>query len=225
MPRLLVIGKESKTLTELCSGLTQNGFSCSFISYSDGPLEEIIAKSPDLVIMELDGNLVNSKIRKLAQKIKPPGKHLPVIALVTREMLNDIDDRLGVDDVLISPYDVKELFLRIKLLLYRSSNLDSDELIKCDGLLIDLPRCEVTLDGAVIELTFKEYELLKFLASNRDRVYTRQTLLNRVWGYDYFSGDRTVDVHIRRLRSKIEDSRHSFIETVRSIGYRFRADK
>ena len=73
-------------------------------------------------------------------------------------------------------------------------------------------------------LTFKEYELLKFLARTSGRVFTREALLNRVWGYDYYGGDRTVDVHIRRLRSKIEDSSHTFIETVRNIGYRFRKD-
>ena len=71
-------------------------------------------------------------------------------------------------------------------------------------------------------LTFREYELLKFLAGNRGRVFTREALLNKVWGYDYYGGDRTVDVHIRRLRSKTEDSNHAFIETVRNIGYRFK---
>jgi len=100
--------------------------------------------------------------------------------------------------------------------------MDTGELIKCDGLVIDLAKCEVTMGCKVVELTFKEYELLKFLASNRGRVYTREALLDKVWGYDYYGGDRTVDVHIRRLRSKIEDSKHTFIETVRNIGYRFR---
>jgi len=85
-----------------------------------------------------------------------------------------------------------------------------------------MDNCEVTVDGRLVTLTFKEYELLRFLASNRGRVFTRDVLLNEVWGYDYYGGDRTVDVHIRRLRSKIEDSTHIFIETVRNIGYRFR---
>jgi two-component system alkaline phosphatase synthesis response regulator PhoP len=75
----------------------------------------------------------------------------------------------------------------------------------------------------VVEFTFREYELLRFLAANEGRVFTRDTLLDRVWGYDYYGGDRTVDVHIRRLRSKIEDAGHTFIETVRNIGYRFRS--
>jgi two-component system alkaline phosphatase synthesis response regulator PhoP len=148
---------------------------------------------------------------------------LPVIALVTRETLNSIDGHLDIaDDFLVSPYDVKEVVLRIKRLLNKTGNLDSGELIECDGLMIDPANCEVTLEGKVVELTFKEYELLKFLAGHRGRVFTRETLLDRVWGYDYYGGDRTVDVHIRRLRSKIEYSNHTFIETVRSIGYRFR---
>lgn len=90
--------------------------------------------------------------------------------------------------------------------------------------MIDPAQCEVTLEGEVVELTFKEYELLRFLASNRGRVFTREALLNWVWGYDYYGGERTVDVHVRRLRSKIEDSKHVFIETVRNIGYRFKKD-
>ena len=88
--------------------------------------------------------------------------------------------------------------------------------------MIDLARCEVSVNDEPVLLTFKEYELLKFLASNKDRVFTRESLLNKVWGYDYYGGDRTVDVHIRRLRSKIEDSTHTFIETVRNVGYKFR---
>jgi two-component system alkaline phosphatase synthesis response regulator PhoP len=114
------------------------------------------------------------------------------------------------------------LVLRIKRLLNkRNGNQDDGELIRFDGLIIDLAKCEVTVDSRVVALTFREYELLKFLASNKGRVYTRDALLNKVWGYDYYGGDRTVDVHIRRLRSKIDDAKHTFIETVRNIGYRF----
>ena len=98
---------------------------------------------------------------------------------------------------------------------------ESSELIKDGDLVIDLAKYEVSVGGRPVLLTFREYELLKFMTSNRGRVFTREALLTKVWGYDYFGGDRTVDVHIRRLRSKIEDSHHTFIETVRSIGYRF----
>ena len=92
-------------------------------------------------------------------------------------------------------------------------------------LVIDLANCEVRVGGKIVELTFKEYELLKFLARDRGRVFSREALLNKVWGYDYFGGDRTVDVHVRRLRSKIEISGQTFIETVRNIGYRFKKGK
>ena len=99
--------------------------------------------------------------------------------------------------------------------------MESEDIIRCGDLVIDSVKCEVSLSGKPIILTFKEYQLLKFLASNKGKVFTREALLNKVWGWDYYGGDRTVDVHIRRLRSKIEDINHSFIETIRNIGYRF----
>ena len=114
--------------------------------------------------------------------------------------------------------------LRVKRLLRKTNNTDTSEVIKCGDLVIDIAKYEVSINGKLIELTFREYELLRFLASNPGRVFTRDALLNKVWGYDYYGGDRTVDVHIRRLRSKIEDSSHTFIETIRNIGYRFKCN-
>ena len=221
MLRLLMVAQETETLAELRSELIQNGFACSVVPHGNGLAEEIITYRPDLVLVEMDGDLTYSRTWGLIQGLKQES-HLPVMALVPRETLGNIDGHLDADDFLTSPYDTRELALRIKRLLYRTRNMDSGELIKCDGLVIDLARCEVTVDGRIVELTFKEYELLKFLASNRGRVYTREALLDKVWGYDYYGGDRTVDVHVRRLRSKIEDSSHTFIETVRNIGYRFK---
>ena len=114
--------------------------------------------------------------------------------------------------------------IRINRVLRKTVKNESSEQIKCDGLTIDLATCEVTVNGKIVELTFKEYEMLKLLASNKGRVYTREALLDKIWGYDYYGGDRTVDVHVRRLRSKIEDASHTYIETVRNIGYRFIKD-
>jgi two-component system alkaline phosphatase synthesis response regulator PhoP len=94
--------------------------------------------------------------------------------------------------------------------------------LRCGDLTIDLANYMVFVAGRQVNLTYKEYELLRFLAANADTVFTRETLLNKVWGYDFYGGARTVDVHVRRLRSKIEDRHHSFIETVRNVGYRFR---
>jgi DNA-binding response OmpR family regulator len=122
----------------------------------------------------------------------------------------------------VKPWEATEVITRIKRILRQKESMESEEMLRCGDLVIDLSKYEVSLGGKPIILTFKEYQLLKFLASNRGKVFTREALLNKVWGWDYYGGDRTVDVHIRRLRSKIEDKEHSFIETIRNIGYKFR---
>ncbi len=222
---IFIIAEQSQTVTELRSELVRNGFTCSIAANENELIERAAGQFPDLALVEMDGLSVNPGIRELCQRIKL-ARQLPIIALVSGEIADSLDIDLRIDDFIIQPCNVNELALRIKRLLNRSlEGVDSDELIKCDGLVIDLAKCEVTMEGKVVELTFKEYELLKFLAGNRGRVYSRQVLLDKVCGYDYYGGDRTVDVHVRRLRSKIEDSKHSFIETVRNIGYRFTKDR
>lgn len=224
MLNLLIIAQESKALEELSAGLVQNGFACSVIPPSQEIMEQVACQSPNLVLAEMDSRWSTSRIRELSQRIKQE-THLPIIALITREVFDNDDSHLdAVDDFVTKPYDPQELGLRVKRLLHTTKQIDSGELMTCGDLLINLANCEVTLCGRVIMLTFMEYELLKFLAGKKGRVFTRQVLLNMVWGYDYYGGDRTVDVHIRRLRSKIEDSSHTFIETVRNIGYKFRED-
>jgi len=216
----VIIAQENKVLAGLYANLVQSGFACSVTSYDEGVTQWVARQSPDLLVVEMDSHLPNSKTCEFIHRMNR-GNSLPIIALVARETLNSIDGHLDADDFITSPYDAKELVLRAKRLLHKTKIMDSGELIKCDGLVIDLAKCEVTIEGKVIELTFKEYQLLKFLASNKGRVYTREELLNKVWGYDYYGGDRTVDVHVRRLRGKIEDSKHNYIETVRNMGYRF----
>jgi DNA-binding response OmpR family regulator len=112
------------------------------------------------------------------------------------------------------------LITRINRLVKKETEVATEQ-IRTAGITIDPDKYEVYVNGKLVSLTFKEYELLKFLASHPGRVFTRDALLNQVWSQDYFGGDRTVDVHIRRLRSKIEDPTHVYIETVRNIGYRF----
>jgi two-component system alkaline phosphatase synthesis response regulator PhoP len=222
MLRLLMIAQETEALAGLRSEMARSGFACAIVPQSQELAGEIATYRPDLVLLEIDGSLSATEIQEIVQGMKEE-RHLPVIALLPQDMLGSLNGNLDIDDFITSPGDGRELTLRAKRLLSKARNIDGGELIKCDGLSIDLARCEVTLEGEIIELTFKEYELLKFLASHRGRVYSREALLNRVWGYDYYGGDRTVDVHVRRLRSKIEDAKHTFIETVRNIGYRFKA--
>ncbi|MGD9117922.1 MAG: response regulator transcription factor [Dehalococcoidia bacterium] len=223
MWRVLVIAQESESVSGLRSEIARNGLACSIVSHGDGLEEEIVAYRPDLVLVEVQDDFTTARTLGLIGEFKEK-KRLPLIALVGREALDDFD-AIDADDFLLSPYDGRELALRVKRQLNIVQNGASGELIRCDGLLIDLARCEVTLEGRIIELTFKEYELLKLLAVNSGRVYSREALLDQVWGYDYYGGDRTVDVHVRRLRSKIEDATHTFIETVRNVGYRFKKSR
>ena len=220
--RLLLIAQETKVLANLRSEITQEGFACEIVPFGEGLAEAIASHRPDLVLVEMGGQLTNAEIGEIVRGMKEE-RNLPVMALVPGETLGSLNGHIDMDDFITSPYDGRELVLRARRVLKRARNIDGGELIKCDGLAIDLAKCEVTLEGEIVELTFKEYELLKFLASHRGRVYSREALLNQVWGYDYYGGDRTVDVHVRRLRSKIEDAKHTFIETVRNIGYRFKA--
>lgn len=222
MPRLLMIGQENQALADLSAGLTPHGFACSIASSDEGVTECIARQSPHLVLVEIDEHLPNSRIWELIRNMKRESS-LPIIALITSEMLDSDDSHLEMtDDFVIKPYHLRELEVRIKRLLKKSGRAEGGEVIRCDDLIINVAKCEVSVGNRLVMLTFMEYELLRFLASNKGRVFTREVLLNKVWGYDYYGGDRTVDVHIRRLRSKLEDASHTFIETVRNIGYRFR---
>jgi DNA-binding response OmpR family regulator len=127
----------------------------------------------------------------------------------------------GLDDFLLAPYIPAELAARLKLLLWKHNRVDAEQLIKVGELVVDQANYAVYIAGQPLELTFKEYELLRFLATHRGRVFTREALLNQVWGYDYYGGNRTVDVHIRRIRAKLGTPYEDLVETVRNVGYRF----
>lgn len=218
MTRLLIICDDSTTAAALQSSLEKNGFSSATASYKDA-LETAARTSPRLLLAEVNGHNDAARWQSVIDLKKR--KKLPVIALVPETALGSLDTHREVDDFIVRPFNDAELSLRINRLLRNAADSENDEQIKCSGLTIDLATCEVTVDGAKVDLTFKEYELLKLMASNKGRVFTREALLDKIWGYDYFGGDRTVDVHVRRLRSKIEDAAHTYIETVRNIGYKF----
>jgi DNA-binding response OmpR family regulator len=223
MTKLLIISQEKEARAELCKNLVREGLDCSLTSYTNGVHAVVAEKLPDVILFELTSNWPDKETRSFIRRMKRE-RNLPVIALISGEMLKRIDYDIEFDDFLTDSFNPGELVLRINRLQQKRRKTESDERIECDGLIIDLVTCEVSIADRVVELTFKEYELLKLLANNRGRVFTREDLLNRIWGYDYFGGDRTVDVHIRRLRSKIEQFGHTFIETVRNIGYRFTKD-
>lgn len=145
---------------------------------------------------------------------------LAVIAIAAPQQLALVGPGVAVDDVIVPPLDEDELRARVGRVLWLHAGTDDGTVLRRGALAIDIERYTVTVDGEIVDLTYKEYELLRFLASNPGKPFTREALLNQVWGYDYYGGSRTVDVHVRRIRAKIE--RHEqFIETVRNVGYRF----
>lgn len=223
MFKVLIIADTTEQIRSLSSELIQQGITCSATSANENVIEQITEQNPSLILIAMDKSADALKMGSLVDSIKQK-KPLAAIALLSKETLDSLDSAPNVDDFVLEPWNATELMARAKRVLRRTKLIDDEELIRCDDLMIDLATCEVSISGKLIELTFKEYELLIFLASNQGRVFTREALLDRVWGYDYFGGDRTVDVHVRRLRSKIEDANHTFVETVRNIGYKFRKE-
>jgi DNA-binding response OmpR family regulator len=146
-----------------------------------------------------------------------------VIGILRRDELPGLDPDLPLDDFIAYPTTAEELVARVRRAVRRRAGEEDPNVFRSGDLTIDHTSYKVFIGGQPVELTYKEYELLRFLALNEGKVCTRETLLSRVWGYDFYGGARTVDVHIRRLRSKIEDRHHTLIETVRNVGYRFRA--
>jgi DNA-binding response OmpR family regulator len=222
MSSILIIAKDNDTALKIKNELTNSNFNCSISLYSERLVERVIREVPELILIDIKGTSGLIAMRELTDGNKIP-RPIPIITLISSDLLNNSTAFEGAQDFVISPFNPGELVIRVKRLIRK--NTREDELLYCDDLIIDLSNCEVRVGGKVVELTFKEYELLKFLAKDRGRVFTRETLLNKVWGYDYFGGDSTVDVHVRRLRSKIEIGDNAFIETVRNIGYRFRKGK
>ncbi len=179
---------------------------------------------PDLVLLDImlpkkDGWQVCREIREMSSK--------PIIMVTAK---GDVFDKvlgleLGADDFVVKPFDIKELSARVKAVLRRCqthTNRHDDEVIKFENIEISLPKYELKLCGKSVEIPPKELQLLYFLASNYNRVFTRDQLLDKVWGFDYLGDSRTVDVHIKRLREKLEGVSDKWIlKTVWGVGYKF----
>jgi DNA-binding response OmpR family regulator len=146
----------------------------------------------------------------------------PLLLLVSGVQLPDLELREDLfDDFALTPFQPPELEARLKHLFWRTGRGTRPELVEYGPLVLNLETYQAALTGRPLDLTYMEYELLKFLATHPGKVFTRETLLSRVWGYEYYGGARTVDVHVRRLRAKLGEEHASLISTVRSVGYRF----
>jgi DNA-binding response OmpR family regulator len=146
----------------------------------------------------------------------------PVLLLVSGAQLVELELREDLfDDFCLSPFHQKELEARLRHLFWRSGQGTRPEIVEYGDLVLNLETYQAGLDDRPLDLTYMEYELLKFFATHPGKVFTREQLLSRVWGYEYYGGARTVDVHVRRLRAKLGEEHANWIQTVRSVGYRF----
>ncbi|MBM7561242.1 response regulator YycF [Fusibacter tunisiensis] len=227
--RILVVDDEKPISDIIKFNLVKEGYDVETAFDGEEALKKVYQFQPDLVLLDvmlpkLDGFQVLRKIRE--------GFSMPVIMLTAKEEEVDkvLGFELGSDDYITKPFGMRELIARVKANLRRmdiaavDSQNGSGHVVTASGLSIDIDRYEVTKEGEVVELTLREFELLKFLATQANQIFTREQLLKDVWGYEYFGDIRTVDVTVRRLREKIEpdSSNPTYIVTKRGVGYYFK---
>ena len=219
MTTLFVLGNQNNGFGPLTESLSRSGMELRFGSGLDAVGGQQPAQLPEAVLLDL--STVNlDQAREAVERCRK--LKIPVVAVLSREALETYDPSLNPDELIIHPLSDSELMVRINQAIYRVKGPAGGQVLKVGELSIDLERYDVTVAGRRVSLTYKEFQLLVLLASNPGRVYSRENLLSQVWGYDYLGGTRTVDVHVRRLRSKIEAPGRSFIETVYLVGYRFK---
>jgi two-component system alkaline phosphatase synthesis response regulator PhoP len=231
MKTILAVDDEEHILELLSYNLQRDGYHVLKADSGEAALEILEKEKVDIVLLDwmlpgIDGIEVLRRIRSSKST-----NTLPVIFLTAKgdEISKVVGLEVGSDDYLVKPFGVHELLARIKAVLRRSESnfevpeADKEERIAIDYLEINKARRTVTVKGENVELSFKEFELLYLLAKNRGIVFTRDNLLEKVWGYDYIGETRTVDVHVSNLRKKIEsdESHPLYIKTVRGMGYKF----
>ncbi|MFV0503016.1 MAG: response regulator transcription factor [Lachnospirales bacterium] len=227
MKTVLIVDDEINILELLRYNLEKEGY--NVISCQNGKdVDVILSNEIDLIILDLMLPEING-IDILKNLKKGEFKNIPVILLTAKsdEIDKVIGLELGADDYISKPFGTRELMARIKVVFRRSNNVKcNNDIIKRYNIEMDTASYIVTKDNEKIDLTLKEYELLKHLITHEGRVVSREILLEKIWGFDYLGETRTVDVHIRQLRKKIEDDDKEpyFIETVRGVGYKFRKE-
>ena len=223
--KILVVDDEKNIVDIIAFNLKKEGYRVMTAANGEEAVFLALNENPDLILLDvmmpkMDGYEACKRIREKT--------NTPIIMLTARaeEVDKVLGLELGADDYVTKPFGVRELMARVKANLRRKAAPAAavqGNVLQFGQLTIDLDRYEVRRDGRPVELTLREFELLKFLAQNRTQVFTRETLLEKVWGYEYFGDVRTVDVTVRRLREKIEDNdkKPTYILTKRGVGYYF----
>jgi two-component system alkaline phosphatase synthesis response regulator PhoP len=223
---ILLVEDEAAIAAFVQTALEREGFAVEVVEDGQQALARVNQALPDLIILDLmlpgvDGLEVCRAVRRMPT-------YVPIIMLTARA--EDVDKvvglELGADDYITKPFNTRELIARVRAVLrraYSRATMEESDRLRIGQLEIDLTGRTVTVGGQPVELTPKEFDLLVLLASHPGRVFGRETLLEKVWGYDYLGDSRTVDVHVQRLRRKLEEDPHHprHLLTVRSIGYKF----
>lgn len=204
---------------ELAQALDLVGYSWKAVTEVSAAAEPDDGWAGAIIVADEDPEGAWAMCRSLRKRDVPVS---PLLLLVSGAQLDDLALRDDLfDDFCLTPFHPRELEARLRHLLHATGAEKGPEVVEYGPLVLNLETYEAALSGTPIDLTYMEYELLSFLASNPGKVFTRETLLSRVWGYDYYGGARTVDVHVRRLRAKLGEEHAGLIQTVRSVGYRF----
>ena len=222
MSTLLLLTSALQPSAEVLPGLALLNHQVKILPAEGSALLE--APDSDLVILDARKELAHA--RDLCRLIRTTGSDQPVLLLVTEGGLAVVAADWGMDDVLLSTAGPAEIEARIRVAIGRlAARRDDDDpeahIIRSGEVVVDEATYTAKLGRRTLDLTFKEFELLKYLLQHPGRVFTREQLLQEVWGYDYFGGTRTVDVHVRRLRAKLGTDNEALIGTVRNVGYRF----
>ncbi|RKD26550.1 two-component system, OmpR family, alkaline phosphatase synthesis response regulator PhoP [Caminicella sporogenes DSM 14501] len=223
--RILVVDDEHHILELIQFNLEVNGF--DVLTCDNGEDAVKISKEEEIDLIILDLMLPGINGIEVCKMIREKyHSDVPIIMLTAkgeeRDKIQGLE--IGADDYITKPFSIGELIARIKAVLRRTEDKSkiNDKVIKVKNIVIDTEKHEVQRDNEILELTLKEFELLKMLALNRGKVLSRDVILDKIWGYEYYGDTRTVDVHIRHLRKKIGDTSGEFIETVRGVGYKMR---
>ncbi|MCW3051172.1 MAG: two component transcriptional regulator [Chthonomonadales bacterium] len=225
--KVLVVDDENPIVEAVAYNLRKEGFQALTASDAEQCLDIARSERPDLII--LDVMLPSASGFDVCRMLRKQND-VPIIMLTARAEETDrvVGLELGADDYITKPFSMRELMARVKTVLRRThvGTITTDSIVKAGNLTVDPNRYEVTLGDKRIELSPKEFDLLRFMATHPGQVFSRQSLLDRVWGADAYVEDRTVDVHIRWLREKIEvnASRPERLLTVRGVGYKFRSE-
>lgn len=226
MTRILVVEDEKSLSDPLAYLLRREGYDVAVVDNGPAALAAVAGSMPDLILLDL--MLPGLSGTEVAREIRTKST-VPIIMLTAKDTEVDIvvGLELGADDYVTKPYSSRELLARIKAVLRRKDvSLEHGEgVIDYHGIVLDSDKHQLTVRGVPVSLPLKEFELLELLMMNAGRVLTRGQIIDRVWGSDYFGDTKTLDVHIKRLRSKIElsPSEPTIIVTVRGLGYRFDA--